>query len=155
GDPAVLSLQATFPRLAELERRHGSVLKGLAQAARERRARAGQQTGRTGQMWSFREGLGLLIQRLQDRLAEPALLGIGVRAVSKEGSAEAPTWRMSVEGRDAWPADAVVLTCPAYQQASLMADLDAELAERIGGVAYNRIVVIALGYRRIDVPGKL
>ena len=29
---------------------------------------------------------------------------------------------------DAWAADAVALTCPAYEQAALLADEDAELA---------------------------
>src|SRR6516165_2369448 len=36
GDPALLSLRACFPRLAKLEDKYGSVLKGLAQSARER-----------------------------------------------------------------------------------------------------------------------
>src|SRR5262249_34686655 len=36
--------------------------------------------------------------------------------------------------------------------AAILADLDAELAERIGGIAYNRVTVVALGYRQSDVP---
>ena len=34
GDPALLSMRATFPRLVALEEQYGSVLKGLAVAAR-------------------------------------------------------------------------------------------------------------------------
>jgi oxygen-dependent protoporphyrinogen oxidase len=49
----------------------------------------------------------------------------------------------------------IVLACPAYQQAALLADLDPELAERVGGIAYNRIAVVGLGYRGEDVPGKI
>jgi oxygen-dependent protoporphyrinogen oxidase len=33
--------------------------------------------------------------------------------------------------------------------------VDRELAEEIAGIAYNRIAVVALGYRREDVPGSL
>src|SRR5205807_3902486 len=56
---------------------------------------------------------------------------------------------------ETWDADVVVLTCPAYQQAGLLADLDAELAQRIGGIAYNRVAVVGLGYRAADVPHPL
>src|SRR5207248_9393644 len=56
---------------------------------------------------------------------------------------------------DAWPANAVVLACPAYQQAALLADVDRALAELVGGIAYNRVAVVALGYRRADVPAPL
>ena len=61
-------------------------------------------------------------------------------------------WTVYGEGQDHWTADAVVLACPAYQQAVLLADLDPELAGRIEGIAYNRVAVVALGYRRTDVP---
>jgi oxygen-dependent protoporphyrinogen oxidase len=56
------------------------------------------------------------------------------------------------EGQERWEADGVVLACPAYEQAAIVEDLDAELAERIGGIPYNRVAVIGLGYRRADVP---
>ncbi|HZY86234.1 MAG TPA: protoporphyrinogen oxidase, partial [Gemmataceae bacterium] len=62
---------------------------------------------------------------------------------------------VSAEGRDRWTADAVVLAAPAYRQAALLAELDAGLAELIAGIAYNRVAVVALGYRREDVPGGL
>ena len=54
-----------------------------------------------------------------------------------------------------WPADAVVLACPAYEQATLLAGVDGELAGLIGGIAYNRVAVVALGFRSADVPGRL
>src|SRR5262249_23103054 len=40
GDPRLLSLPACFPRLAAFEREHGSVAKGFAAAARQRRLNA-------------------------------------------------------------------------------------------------------------------
>src|SRR5712692_3461635 len=40
GDPSLLSVQATFPLVAQLEARYGSVMKGLAKTARRRCAEA-------------------------------------------------------------------------------------------------------------------
>jgi oxygen-dependent protoporphyrinogen oxidase len=152
GDPALLSLPAAFPRLAALEQQYGSLMKGLVQAARLRRweaAARGEPHARPGTMWSFRDGMRLLIETLQNRLAKPPLLGVAVRRI--ERSPTAMSWTVHGAGADAWTADAVVLACPAHQQATLLADLDKELAERIGGIAYNRIAVVALGYRASDV----
>src|SRR5262249_14637657 len=159
GDPALLSMPAAFPRLASLEAEYGSVFKGLVKSARKRRAEAaarGESYQRPGTMWSFRDGSRVLIEPLKTRLAKPPVFGASVRRVEC-GETHPPNgrWLVAADGRDSWPADAVVLACPAYQQAALLADLDAELAERMGTIAYNRIAVVALGYRVADVPRSL
>lgn len=154
GDPALLSIRATFPRVVALEEQYGSVMKGFAQSARQRRAEAkasGKPYERSGQMWSLRPGLRLLIETIRDRLLRPPLLGVTVKRVEREGDG----WLVRGEGDNRWPADAVVLACPAYQQAAILADHDPELADQIGGIAYNRVAVIALGYRAADVPVSL
>jgi protoporphyrinogen/coproporphyrinogen III oxidase len=153
GDPKLLSLRATFPRLAELEERHGSVMRGFAAAARERRAEAkarGEVYQRPGTMWSFPEGLQALIDGLRAALRTLPLLGAGARRIERRDGQ--PGWAVRGDGRERWDADAVVLACPAYEQAAILADLDAELAELVGGIPYNRVAVAALGYRREDVP---
>jgi oxygen-dependent protoporphyrinogen oxidase len=64
-------------------------------------------------------------------------------------------WLVQGDGQDVWSGAAVVLACPAYQQAAILSELDAELARLIEGIAYNRVAVVALGYRREDVPTDL
>jgi oxygen-dependent protoporphyrinogen oxidase len=159
GDPALLSVRATFPRLVELEERYGSLLKGMAASARQRRAEAaarGEPYQRPGRMWCFREGLRLLAETLAGRLRTPPVLGAAVRRVERaEGTGPRAGWLARGQGQDAWPADAVVLACPAYRQAELLADLDAELAADVAAIPYNRVAVVALGYRRENVPFNL
>jgi oxygen-dependent protoporphyrinogen oxidase len=74
-----------------------------------------------------------------------------VRAVS--ASASVASWEVYGDGRDSWSADAVVLACPAYEQAAILAELDPRLADEVAGIPYNRIAVVALGYRQSDCPG--
>jgi oxygen-dependent protoporphyrinogen oxidase len=156
GDPRLLSVRACFPRLPQLEGEHGSIMKGLARAARARRRQARRRQAQPvsaapGKMWSLRDGLGAIITALCARLRRPPFTGVSVRAVRKENNA----WVVFALGNDTLNADAVVLACPAYQQAGIVADLDGELGERIGAIPYNRIAVVALGYRKRDVPGSL
>jgi oxygen-dependent protoporphyrinogen oxidase len=150
GDPTLLSVQACLPRLAAYERAHGSVQRGLAAARRQRRADAAMRgeprPGRT-RMWSFREGLGFLVQALQKRLRQAPATGVAVRAVRRDGS------RWLIEGTEQeWGADAVALTCPAHQQVLLLAGLDAGLAQEIAAIPYNRVAVVGLGFQRSVVP---
>jgi oxygen-dependent protoporphyrinogen oxidase len=155
GDPKLLSVQAALPRLADLEREHGSVLRGMAHVARRRRregAGRSKASPSTGLMWSFKEGLGLLIETLRARLRFMPLTGIHVRTVRRIAN---NGWRVQSDGRDGWDADAVVLACPAFQQATILADEDADLAKAIDGIPYNRIAVVALGYRTADVSRRL
>src|SRR5262249_539997 len=109
---------------------------------------------RPGRIWSFREGLRLLIEALRDRLGGRLVTGVGVRRVARAEGGR-PGWVVAAEGRDRWQADAVVLACPAYRQAGRAARPDRARAELVGGIAYNRVAVVALGYRREDVPGTL
>jgi oxygen-dependent protoporphyrinogen oxidase len=156
GDPRQLSMAACFPRLAEFEQQHGSVLSGMAHTARQRRRAArehGEPAPRSGLMWSFRDGLRRLIESLAATLARQPVLGVAVRRVRKLDSPQG--WFVEADGRQTWHADAVLLACPAYSQAALLADLDAQLADAIAAIPYNRITVVGLGYRREDVPRKL
>lgn len=151
GDPALLSIRAAFPRIATLEKQYGSIIKGLGQSAKLRRAEAkarGEAYERPGKMWSFRDGIRLLVETLREKLARPPILGVTIRRLEKAG----PSWIVCADGNDRREADAVLVTCPAYQQSALLADVDRALAERMGSIAYNRVAVVALGYRQEDVP---
>jgi oxygen-dependent protoporphyrinogen oxidase len=155
GDPELLSLQAAFPRVAELEQKYGSVLKGIAASARERcrTARAkGEAPPGPSRMWSFREGLKYLIEALTAQLRTPPILGVTVRRL-----VPLPNQRWTVHGNadERWEVDAVILTCPAYAQAPLLTDVDHSLAQLIDTIAYNRVAVVALGFRQDDVPAAI
>lgn len=153
GDPAQLSVAAAFPRLPVMEREAGSIIRGFMRAAKRRRREAqerGEPPPGPQRMWSFREGLQVLVDALANRLGDSVRTGVRVRAV--EPSAGAARWVVRGEGRDSWPADAVVLACPAYEQAALLADVDTKLADDLAGIPYNRIAVVVLGYRRSDCP---
>jgi oxygen-dependent protoporphyrinogen oxidase len=155
GDPALLSIAAAFPRLKAFEEQHGSVFKGFILSSRERRrAAAAEQAAyqRSTHLWSFRDGLRLLVETLGRQLDPAPIVGVSVRRLERT---DRPGWRVVAAGKDCWPADAVVLACPAHQQAGILGSLDGRLADEIAKIAYNQIAVVAVGYRRVDVPGNL
>lgn len=150
GDPKLLSMPACFPRVSGFERDAGSVIKGMARAAKQRRAAAqarGEAKRQPAGMWSCRGGLSTLIAALAAQLKRPPIYGVSIRRLSRGQS-----WSIEAAGMDSWSGDAIVLACPAYEQARLLAEVDAELALRISDIPYNQIAVVGLGFRRSDVP---
>lgn len=160
GDPTQLSVAATFPRLPVMEREAGSVVRGFIRAAKQRRREAearGQPAPGPQKMWSFREGLQVLVDALASALGPMLRCGVTVRSVvkSEQGvSSPGGQWTVTTDA-ELITADAVVLACPAPVQAQLVAELNPVLATEIAGISYNRIAVVALGYRQEDCPGPL
>jgi oxygen-dependent protoporphyrinogen oxidase len=149
GDPTRLSVAAAFPRLPLFEREAGSVIRGFLRASKaKRRAAAAAGLPKPGppRMWSFPNGLRELIDALAGRIR--VVTGVHVRRIERSE----PGWIVRGEGSDAWPAEAVVLTCPAIRQAEIVADLDPALAGEIAGIGYTPIAVVVLGYRLADTP---
>jgi oxygen-dependent protoporphyrinogen oxidase len=128
-------------------------MRGFSAAGRQRRAEAlarGEET-QPPRMWSFREGLRLLIESLRDRCGARLLSGVAVRDVIRHES----RWLIRSDRGETWDADAVALTCHAPEQAAQLRATDPELATLIAGIPYAKIAVVALGFRADQVGGAL
>ena len=144
GDFEQMSVRSCFPRVVEVEREYGSLIRGMMQLARERKTK-GQPlpgAGPTGHLTSFRGGMQVLIDALAATLGDAVQLRTPVRRIGLEEG------RLVVEpeGREALRPAAVVLACPAHAAARMTAGLDAELSAELGAIRYPPMAVVCLGY---------
>ncbi len=162
ADPEKLSLSATFPQFLEMEREHGSLIRGLS--ARSRAARQSKNEDamrhasgpRYSLFLSFRRGMqtltDALVESLRRRLGE-AKMRLGARAVSLER--RAGTWRLTLQNREAIEAEAVCLALPAYAAAALLKPAAPPLAEELRTIAYGSCAVLNVLCRRRDIAHPL
>jgi oxygen-dependent protoporphyrinogen oxidase len=144
GDPETLSLHATFPRLADLEVRYGSLVRGLRAAPKPPPSAT--------PFVSLQDGLGELTEALVSRLPKDALrLG---RAVSVLGRTDG-AFTLGLEGGWTTEAGAVILALPAHAAAPLTAPLSPEAAAILSEIRFASTVVLVLGYRREDLAHPL
>jgi len=140
GDAAQTSVAALFPRLRELEREHGSVLRGLLRGG-----------GRGARLSSF-GAAGM--QRLTDRLAElqgsRLHLGTAVRRIEPQQRG----WRI-VHDRGEAQADAVILATPADVAATQVEGFDEPLAGLLRRIPYAAMRAIGVAFRTQDVATPL
>jgi oxygen-dependent protoporphyrinogen oxidase len=139
GDSKRTSVAALFPRLLELERAHGSILRASAKASRT-----------PGTLTSFPNGMG------EFGRAMAAGLGSRVRtmyaaAIAREGAG----WNVRTADANEERFDAVVVATPAYVAAELLAPVDGELATLLGGIEYASMRVAGIAFRKAEVHASL
>lgn len=136
GDAGATSAAAAFPRLGDLERDHGSVIRGMLRA----RAKPGRLTGFGA------AGMQQLIDRLAQRLQGSLRLGAAVERLSPLGSG----WRVHATSGEV-EADRVIVATPADAAAGLIAPWDAELAEHVRRIVYAPMRVAGVAFCAQDV----
>ena len=143
GDAARLSMRALFPRFVELERKHGSLIRGFRTAMR----------GRTGPPPApFVAPLGGLSEMVDALVAAlpPGALRTGVRVEAVESIGRIG-YRLHMDGGVTMIADAVMLATPPRITAPLVRDLDPALAGACARIPAVSAVTVALAYPKTAV----
>lgn len=158
GDPETMSLVSCFPRIAELEKDYGGLVRAMIMLARKKKRERAEgkvvasAAGPGGVLTSFREG----IQFLTDALAES--LGTVVRQASdvtavKRG--ESVPYRLCCGDGSEHDADIVIVAAPAFNAAMMLENSAAKVATVLKQIPYSSMTVICFGYEREKVAHPL
>jgi protoporphyrinogen/coproporphyrinogen III oxidase len=134
GDPERLSVRHAVPKIADLEREHGSLIRG---------AFANKGAGPRGAMFSFREGMEQLPRELARQIGD-VRTGVACRRIIRSGEGfRAETDSGAVE------ASRIVLAVPADIAARLLG------REALAEIPYAPVSMVSTGWRREDVAHPL
>ncbi len=154
-----MSLLATFPRLRELEAKHGGLIRGmLAQRRAMRRGLRAESPPAPTMFMAPRDGMAEIVEALSARLDRITVLrGAAVQRVTPYGPGmeRAQGYAVHLGSGRALQADAVVLATPAHATARLLEGFHRELAEALRAIPYVSSATVSLAYRRADVPHPL
>lgn len=150
ADPEKLSLYATMPRFLELERKYGSVIRGLQAESNSTKQDSG---ARYSLFASLDKGMQVMVDALVKKLP-PQFLQLNSAVERLEPSA-AQGWNLLLKDGRVLNARAVVLALPAHQSARLLSSIDTDLSSHLSGIAYASSVVLNLVFRRQDIPQSL
>lgn len=151
GDPAVLSLPSTFPKMRSMESEHGSLVKAMLAKARERRqqgdgggAGPAGPAGPGGVLTTFRKGMQQLTDAAASRLGERLRLGARVTAVgmSPQGLV------VRAAGQEPLLARRVAVALPPAVVADVLGGLlDEDARAALAAIPAARLAVVMTGYR--------
>ena len=148
GDPERLSILATFPRFRDLERTHGSLVRGLRRAKPPAAAKGAPPPAG---FYSLRRGLSELVEALVGRL-DPAALWLRARVCRVEATGDG--YSLATEA-GAIVAKRVIVAAPGPKIADALASLVPDAARALAAIPFASSATIALGYRREDVAHPL
>jgi oxygen-dependent protoporphyrinogen oxidase len=153
GDPRKLSVEQAFPKLAALETKYGSLIKGQILGARERRKR-GEISKDRAPKFSFDEGLQVLPDTLRERLGDAVALQTGVTKLTQTADGWALDLR-TTDGEARAEHSAVIYAGTAYKLAELQVELGASGAKldlsSFSQIRHPPVASVVLGFRREDV----
>jgi oxygen-dependent protoporphyrinogen oxidase len=150
ADPKRLSMAATMPRFVEMERRHGSVIKGMRAAENARASKSAEASGARWSLFqSFKNGMATLPEALAARLGASIRKGAEVVEVSRNGDG----WRLALADGDSIHADAVICAAPAYAAARIVATIAPAVAKTLGEISYASAATVNLTFRDSDFDG--
>jgi oxygen-dependent protoporphyrinogen oxidase len=150
GDSAQLSAQTVLPRLVEMERKHGSLTRGMLAAQRARQAHAKTsskaQDGGAAIFTTLRGGMQQLVDALAGALDPKSIrTATAVSALERAGQ----EWVVKT-GSDAGAPevvfDAVIMALPAWSAGALLREIDRELGEELGAIPYSSSITVNLVY---------
>jgi len=148
GDPARLEARSAFPRLVEMEARHGSLARALLAARREARRRREAGAPRRPPLAALRGGMGRLAERLAERLGDSIRCDARVVALARDASG---AWRIELATRERLLARELVLATPSHHSARLLAAVDGALARDLDAIESAPVAVVAIGLARAQV----
>jgi oxygen-dependent protoporphyrinogen oxidase len=143
ADPSRLSLAATMPRFVEMERKYGSVIRGL-------RARSGQASStvdesaagaRYGLFAAFEGGMQTFVDALAKAVHEETELNAQVTSLTRDREG----FYVEVHGRQR-RFNGVIVALPAYVAAQVVASLDRELASELDGIPYGSAATVTFAW---------
>jgi oxygen-dependent protoporphyrinogen oxidase len=147
ADPERLSIAATMPRFVEMERRYGSVVKGLRAGEKARAAKGADISGARWSLFqSFKNGMATLPETLVTRLGGSIRRAAEVLGLSRNGE----RWQLAIAGGDTIDADAIICAAPSFTASQMLSALAPRAAELLSAISYASAATVNLTFRESD-----
>lgn len=143
-NPQVQSILVASPVMREMEREHGSLVRGAL--ARMKAARKQEHPKRPA-FFTLKEGAQAFIAALEQQLDIEWLLGTGVSRIEKTSD----TWIVVTDKGEEYAADAVVIAAPANQAAAMLQGAHEAASEQLSQIRHSHIGTATLVFNKDDV----
>jgi protoporphyrinogen/coproporphyrinogen III oxidase len=147
GNPETLSLRACFPKVYDLEKKYGGLIKGMIRLQREKKKKGSSEkvgAGPGGILTSFYGGMGVLVDAIRNHLGDRLRLGRKVVGIDKKVRG----YSLFFADGSNTDADVVISASPAYAVSEMVKNMNKKLSGLVAEIPYPSLSVVCLGYRR-------
>jgi len=137
GDPDKMQVAAVLKRFVEMEKEHGSIIKGMKKAKG-----SGKRV-----ISSFKGGTGVLIQALHEFVRENCNSETAVKSIEKSETGYAITSDSGTQ----FAAKRIILCLPSYVSSELINTFDVSLANKLKRIPYAKVDMTHLAYKKSQI----
>lgn len=149
SDPEQLSLRATFPQFLEMEKKYGSIIRGL-----KHRITSEARGPRYSLFLALRSGMRTLVDTLAKKLPAGCIeMDAPVRSIRPDSGSN--RWKITYGRGNEIEADAVVLATGAPKMSDLVRGIDSALSNELEKIPYASVATVNLAYRRSNIQHPL
>ena len=151
SNPDNMSVLATFPRFVEMERKSGSLIRGMV-AAMKRMPPSNPSGPKMTYFMSLKGGMQELVRGCVSFIGEERVkTGKAVVSVVKQDG----RYRLAFGDGSTADFDAVVLATPSYVTKDILKSADEELCGRLSAIEWSSSATISLAFRKDDIKKPL
>lgn len=152
GDPEKMSLKSCFPRIFELEKKYGSLIRGMIKLKKDAR-KSGKRIGAGpgGVLTSFYDGMQVFVIALKDFLGKRLKIKSKVVSIDKIGN----TYTVILSDGSRYEAETVIIASPAHSSSEIFKDFNKKLSLILSEIPYPPISVVCLGYKKERIKRSL
>ncbi len=155
GDPEKLSVQASFPKLAEFESSAGSIFKGAIKASRQSKPAQPQRSLRPYRLCSFRNGMQTLTDALAKSLGDSLQTSARVIKASRFSNAIFQVSYKQNNETKTVESNSLVVTAPSFAAAQIISEIAPEISSLLSAILYTSLVTVPLAYRSEQISRAL
>ena len=139
GDMYQLSAAACFPKLKEMEKKQGSLMRALLKNPPQKPI-----------TYSFQEGMATLTHSLRYQIGATYVGDCHVTQINKAPSSFT-IQALHRNAKTTWEASHIVMAIPAFEAGKLLQVISPNIAEELLKIRYAPMIVVAMAYD-IDLP---
>jgi protoporphyrinogen/coproporphyrinogen III oxidase len=151
------SLLATFPRFRDMEKQHGSLIRGMLAGRSKAKSSTTAPAKPSSMFISFRGGVQELVDALLPKLTGDLRLNCSVTKLAhRQGNGQAqPSYQLTLSDDTTLSAQQVVLATPTFVSSDLLKEIAPTASTLLGTIRYVSTGTISLGFRRSEVSHPL
>lgn len=151
SNPDNMSVLSTFPRFVEMEKKSGSLIKGMIEAMK-RMPPPDHSAPKMTYFMSLKGGMQELVQGCAAYIGEERIkTGKTVVSVVKRGA----SYRLAFADGTTADFDAVVLSTPSYVSRDILRPTDEELCQCLSAIEWSSSATVSLAFRRDEIKKPL
>ncbi|MGH9521698.1 MAG: protoporphyrinogen oxidase [Terriglobales bacterium] len=148
GDASQLSAAAVLPRFVDMEKKYGSLSRGMLAARKQMAAAAKSQASPRPLFTSLKDGMRQLVRAIEPQL-QPGAARVSNPVVGLTRARS--SWLVAAIQGPPEEFDGVILALPASAASALLRNVAPPLSDELSQIPYSSSITVNLGYERSDL----